>query len=397
MVWELGANMGHIDRMLVTARVLRSRGHEVVFVLKDLAQAYRRVVAEGFAVLQAPVWLPRMAKPSGLVNFSAVLAAAGWLDAAGLAGLLSGWRSLYHLYRPDLLLCDHAPTAMLAARGASFPVAAVGSSFHVPPVGESFPALHYWDETDRAACARSDAIVLRPANAALAALGEPPMPRLASLFADVLCIVSSLPELTHYPDYPAAGIERVGPTFIGDSGDAPQWPDGPGARVFVYLSPEHVDFTALMAALRAPGFSSLVHAGGLSQAAALALGAASIRFAGRPVRIDDAMKAADIVITHAGIGTVSAAALAGRVQLVIPNHMEQYMVGRRVVEAGIGLMVPPGSQGADYRALLQALRDDASYAAASCALADRHAAVRPETTGRQIVDVLERRLPQWNP
>lgn len=221
------------------------------------------------------------------------------------------------------------------------------------------------------------------------------MPCLASLFADVLCIVASLPELAHYPDYPD-GVERVGPTYIGDSGVAPQWPDVPGVKVFAYLSPEHADFAALMTALREPGLSSLVHARGLSPTAASALGAASIRFAVRPVRIDDAMKAADIVITHAGSGTVSAAALAGRVQLVIPNHMEQYMVGRRVVEAGIGLMVPPGSQGADYRALLRRLHEDASYADASRALAQRHVAVRPETTGAQIVDALERRLPQWN-
>lgn len=116
MAWELGANMGHMDRMLVSARVLRSRGHEVMLALKDLSQAHGRIVTEGFAVLQTPAWLPRMAKSPGLVNFSAVLAAAGWLDAAGLAGLLSGWRGLYRLCRPDLLICDHAPTALLAAR-----------------------------------------------------------------------------------------------------------------------------------------------------------------------------------------------------------------------------------------------------------------------------------------
>jgi hypothetical protein len=59
MAWELGANMGHLDRMLLTARVLRRRGHEVVFALKDLSRAHGRVVGEGFAVMQSPIWLPR--------------------------------------------------------------------------------------------------------------------------------------------------------------------------------------------------------------------------------------------------------------------------------------------------------------------------------------------------
>jgi UDP:flavonoid glycosyltransferase YjiC (YdhE family) len=389
VAWELGANMGHIDRMLLSARELRRRGHAVTFALKDLSRAYGRVVSEGFAVMQSPVWLPRMAKPSGLVNFSAVLASAGWLDPAGLAGLVSGWRTLFDLSRPDLLVCDHAPTAMLAARADRFPVAAVGNSFEVPPFDEVFPALHYWDAADTAACAGSDATLLRAVNAALAALGQPALPRLTALFADTLCIVTALPELAHYPRYPA-GVVQVGPTFVGNVGVDVQWPEGEGVPVFAYLSPEHAHFGALMSALRQPGLRSVVHAKGLSAAAAREHGAPNIRFEPAPVRMDAVMSQARIVLSHAGAGTVSAAALAGRVQLVLPNHMEQYMVGRRVCEAGIGLMVEPGRQGVDYPALLWRLANDAAYEDAARALAGRHADVSPEGTGRQIADELER-------
>jgi len=397
LAWELGANMGHLDRMLLTARELRRRGHDVMFALKDLSRAHARVVSEGFAVMQSPIWLPRMAKPPGLVNFSAVLASAGWLDPAGLAGLLSGWRTLFDLCSPDLLVCDHAPTAMLAARACRFPVAAVGNGFEVPAFGDVFPALHYWDAADTAACAGSDATVLRAVNAALAALGQPALPRLTALFADVLCIVASLPELAHYPAYPDS-VVRVGPSFVDDAGAQPQWPrvecegGGEGIRIFAYLSPEHADFTALMAALRQPGLRSVVHAKGLSAATARELGAPNIRFEPAPVRMDLATAQARIVLSHASVGTVSAAALAGCVQLVLPNHMEQYMVGRRVVEAGIGLMVEPGSRGTDYPALLRRLFDDTAFSAAALALAGRHTGVRPDHAGVQVVDALERRL-----
>ncbi|MBP6097533.1 MAG: udp-glucuronosyltransferase [Methyloversatilis sp.] len=395
LAWELGANMGHLDRMLLTARELRRRGHEVLFAVKDLSRAHGRVVSEGFAVMQSPIWLPRMAKPPGLVNFSAVLASAGWLDPGGLAGLLSGWRTLFDLSHPDLLVCDHAPTAMLAARTYRFQVAAVGNGFEVPAFGVVFPALHYWDAADTAACAGSDATVLRAVNAALAALGQPALPGLTALFADALCIVASLPELAHYPAYPDS-VERVGPSFVDDAGAQPHWPlgEGEGAPVFAYLSHEHADFGALMAALRQPGLSSVVHAKGLSAATAGELGAPNIRFEPAPVRIDMATAQARIVLSHASIGTVSAAALAGCVQLVLPNHMEQYMVGRRVVEAGIGLMIEPGSRGTDYPALLRRLLDDVSFSEAAAALAGRHAGVRPEHTGVQIADALERRLSQ---
>ena len=134
--WELGSGLGHIDRMLMATRGLRARGHTVQPVLRDLSRAHHRLGAEGLASLQSPVWLPQLANPPALGTYAAVLAAAGWLDPAGLAGLLThGWRGLIKLVRPDWLIADHAPTALLAARGLGLRVHAVGNSFEIPPLG----------------------------------------------------------------------------------------------------------------------------------------------------------------------------------------------------------------------------------------------------------------------
>ncbi len=344
MAWELGANMGHIDRMLITARALREHGHDVTFALKDLARAHGRVVRDGFTIVQSPIWLPRMVHPPRLVNFSAVLAAAGWLDGQGLAGLLCAWRSLFDLVRPDLLVCDHAPTAMLAMKGRGVPVAAIGNCFELPPHRDVFPAMNYWDAVDASACERSDAMVLAHVNQALARVGDEPLPRLTDLFNGVRCLAASLPELMHYPDG-VGDLTLVGPSYVGDSGVVPDWPAAGGRRVFAYLSPEHADFDAVMNALRRPGLVALVHAKGLSAEASSRLSGPALRFESSPVQMDPVVAGADLVISHASIGTVTAAALAGRPQLVLPNHMEQYMVARRVVEAGIGLAVPPGGKG----------------------------------------------------
>lgn len=384
MAWELGANMGHIDRMLITARALRACGHEVTFALKDLARAHARVVLDGFPVVQSPLWLPRMVHPPKLVNFSAVLAAAGWLDGPGLAGLLSAWRSLFDLARPDLLVCDHAPTAMLAMRQRGIPVAAIGNSFELPPHRRSaFPAMNYWDSTQPAECERSDALVLAPVNKALALMGDDPLPRLTALFDDVRCLAASLPEFMHYASG-QDGITEVGPSYVGDSGVEPEWPAAEGRRVFAYLSPEHDDFEKVILALRRPGIVSLIHAKGLSADAMKRLSGPALRFHSSPVQMDATVSTAEFVISHASLGTVTAAALAGRPQLVLPNHMEQYMVSRRLVEIGIGIAVAPGSKGNDYDALLQKLMGTASFATAAAALAKRHQGIKPAATGERI-------------
>jgi UDP:flavonoid glycosyltransferase YjiC (YdhE family) len=385
--WELGSGLGHLDRMLITARALHARGHELRFVLRDLSRAHLRLGPEGFSYGQAPVWLPVLGKPPRLNNFSTVLAAAGWLDPQGLAGLLSGWKQLLELHQPDLLVCDHAPTAVLAARGLGLNTCMVGNSFEVPPPGEHFPPLAFWDPSQNAHCATSDAHVLSSTNQALALLGQPALARLTDLMAQAQQWVVSLPELAHYDGYPPH-TAFLGPSFVGDSGVAPQWPEAQGKRVFVYLAPTHQDFAAVMAALRHHGLSALVFARGLSAEAATRLGWPGARFETQPLHIDQTLAGADVVISHGSLGTVTAATLAGKPQLTLPNHMEQLMVSRRVALAGIGLSTEPRKHDNDYVGMIGRLVSEPRFAAAAQALARRHTGDRPAATGERLAELI---------
>jgi Glycosyltransferase family 28 C-terminal domain len=399
-VWELGANLGHIDRMLLSAQALRARGHEVRFLLKDVSRAHARVAAQGFAMGQAPVWLPRLANPPPLGNYTAVLLGAGWMDPQGLAGLIVAWRDAFALARPDVLLCDHAPTAILAARGSGLPVFNIGNSFAVPPPGLHFPPMRIDPgAAELARCASDDEKILGLANRALALLGETPLARLTDLFAPVRRALATLPELAHYGQTAyTAGVDWVGPSYAGTSGVAPAWPAGSGPRVFAYLSPGYADFNPLMAALKSLaepgklGLVGLVHAKGLAPQAARLLGGERLRLEPEPVQMDPVMRDADLVISHASMGTVTAAALAGKPQLVLPTHAEQDMVAQRVAQAGLGLTVPVGRTGNAFEALLRKLLTEPDYARAAQALAARHAGATPAATGERLADLIEASL-----
>ena len=388
LAWEMGSGMGHLDRMLVTARALRQRGHTVVFVLRDLSRAHQRVTAEGFEMLQAPVWLPSVTRAPRLGNYATVLVAAGWLDPSGLAGLLGAWRQLMQLWRADGVVCDHAPTATLAARSLGLRHWLVGNNFEVPPQGPHFLPMAHWLSGADAACPAWDAQVLAPTNAALALLGMAPLPRLTALFDQAVRATLSLPELCHYPD--GQGQAPVlGPVFADDVGPVAPWPAGDGPRVFVYLAPADARFEPVLKALHAAGTVALVHAKGVHPDAAQRLGGTQLRIEPEPVRVDAALASADLVVTHASIGTVTAAALAGRPQLVLPRHMEQAMVAWRVAQAGIGLVLEPGEAPADPLPLLRQLLDEPGWRARAQALAQRHVGLRPAQTGERVADLIE--------
>jgi UDP:flavonoid glycosyltransferase YjiC (YdhE family) len=393
-VWEMGANLGHIDRMLTAARALRDRGHEVRFLLRDLARAHGRLADEGIAFGQAPIWLPRMANPPRLANYAAVLAAAGWLDAPGLAALLLAWRDAFALARPDVVLCDHAPTALLALRGLGIRTWAIGNGFEVPPVRDCFPPLALDNPAEAARCPGYDATVLPVANQALALVGSAPLARLPDLFSGIDKALVTLPELSHYGQGYGADVHWAGPAYVGDVGQAPTWPAGPGPRVFAYLDPVHAAFDATMAALRDSGVAALVHAKGLSPQAAQRLGGPRLHFEASPLKVDEAVAGADLVVSHASLGVATAAALGGKPQLVLPSHAEQSMVARRLVEAGVARQVPLGQKDTPVRPLLDALLNEPRHAEAARALATRHAGATPRRTGETLANLIEATLPR---
>ena len=357
LAWEMGANLGHIDRLGSLARELCARGHEVRLLLRDLSRTHERLMVQGLWTGQAPVWLPRLANPPRIGNYAAVLVEAGWLDPAGLAALLQGWRNTLDLLQPEVLVCDHAPTALLATRAwRELPVWAVGTSFTLPPAqpqAPHFPPFAFWDSAAAAQCAAWESPLLASANAALQRLGAPPLRSLPELFQHARLALTSLPEMSHYQGY-AAGTVFSGPTWVGDSGSTPAWPQRAGPRVLVYLSPGDAAFAPLMQALTQLRWPVVLHAKGLAAESSARLSAAGIAVSATPVRMDEALAQAELVVGHGGHGTTAAALLAGRPQLLVPSQVEQLMLARRLQTAGLAVLAEPGDAGrTDWASLLQ--------------------------------------------
>ena len=132
---------------------------------------------------------------------------------------------------------------------------------------------------------------------------------------------------------------------------------------------------------------------GLSVKAAARLAGPQLRLEAEPLHIQQVMAQADLVVSHGGRGTTSAALLAGRPQLLLPTHMEQAMVGRRVADAGLGIVLPvrptarPGDPAprvlaTDCRRLLT----EFDWATTAQAAAARDAGASPAATAERVAE-----------
>jgi UDP:flavonoid glycosyltransferase YjiC (YdhE family) len=303
--WELGSNLGHVTTIAPVARELRECGHRVVAALRDLSNAN---------VLQDCELLPACAYYSPkrpTVTYADILANAGFDDVAILSSQVAAWRNVFRLVRPDVIVADHSPTVLLAARISAIPYITLGTGFYVPPDVTPLPSL-------MTGASDAELQVLTTINRIA------PMQRLADLYHGAeRHLLTTVPELDHFGP-------RMNAEYLGPICDAP--PESVvQADVLAYLH----QFRGLEAILQ-------LLASYKSVAVVPRYTGTSRIVRSSPVNLQDSLRHAKVCVTHGSHGTTASALLAGCPVVMFPTQVEQYILATKIEELGYGLIARPG-------------------------------------------------------
>lgn len=384
--WELGAGYGHIGAFLSVAKQLRERGHEVVFVLKNLEYAHTLLGKYGFSYLQAPMRWPGGSMPPAM-NYAGILRNTGFNESAGLTARTRAWKTLMEWLKPDLLLFDHAPTALLAARDLKIPRALFGTGFYSPPRLSPMPMMRPWLQVPEKELVNSEARIVTMINSVIDQVGGRHLAVLADLFEveeDFLC---TLPELDHYQGRNQSVY--WGPAFTGSEGLDPVWPSVGDRRIFAYLNKDYAGLEALLQHLRTSSWSVLVHVPGTTPALIQKYSSANLHISAQPVNMHQAGKQCDLAVCHAGAGTVAAMLLAGKPLLMLPVHLDSSLTARNVVSLGAGVCIPPEMKKPNYRAAIMEILSNAKYMKTAGKFAGKYASFVPEAQADRIAERCE--------
>jgi UDP:flavonoid glycosyltransferase YjiC (YdhE family) len=335
-VWEIGGNLGHIAKYLPLLRQLRQRGHELLFASKELELAQRLLAPEGIAHVQAPLvtrFTGRIREPA---SFADILAEIGFADANALAGLLSGWRNLFALYKPDVLVAEYAPAAQFAARLYGVPCLGLSTGFEHPPDVRPFPLFRPWLRLSAEDLLKKEEKLLENANTVLTRQGIAPMARLQDVLKTDLSLLTTLPELDHYGA--RKGASYIGPMFTLADGLTKNWVGLPGPRIFAYLRP-YPELPYMLDALRDSNASVLAVVPGIGAERAATYSSERLHIFGEQLKLAPLLPDMDLAITHGGHGLAGAFLLNGVPMLTVPTNIEQYMMSGRLIQLGVGKQV----------------------------------------------------------
>jgi UDP:flavonoid glycosyltransferase YjiC (YdhE family) len=391
LAWELGANYGHLARLLPVAQRLRERGHLILFVIRELRHAQTFLAAHGFDFISAPMPPAGLRPPQDVMpaSYADILALQGMDRLDMIAPQVAAWHTLFDLFKPDTVVLDHAPVAMLSAQLAGLPRIAIGTGFELPPLDCPFPLFRGISVERRVSLLETEKQIVQTLHDLSARHHRQFMQKAADVFGGTQRIFVTLPELDHYGERGDADYAGVIPNFRG-AASAPSvtWPRRE-KKILAYLQPSCRSLHTVLHALGESGHAVIACVPDANQATT-DLATPALQVTTELVNTQALVAQADLVVTHGGHGMASEALLAGKPLLLLPLQLEQSLLARRIEALGVGKVLPPGHAQAACAAAIAALIGEDVYRAAARKIQTKYVGCEPDAVIGRIVQAVER-------
>lgn len=335
--WEIGGELGHISRHSRIVKALEAEGYQLVVALQDLSRAYPFFCDTKATLLQAPVWLPRIKLQRPIACLADTLLLLGYLETDPLHALVLAWQNLIDLVKPDLVIFDYSPTAMLALLEHPLPKILTGTGFADPVAGQ---AIVDWRpfKTEDDLVARQELRVLQQVNAILQRQAKAPLSQLGDLFAVDRTLLSTFPELdlyhklrTHARYCPGRNPSDGNPAVrFGYTGQP---------RILVYLKPVYPQIELLLTALANCNADVFIACPMGRPEQFQAYLSARFQVSTGLVNLQDAMREADLFVCHGNNASLTESLGACVPSLILPIQLEQLLNGKNIQKYGFGLLL----------------------------------------------------------
>lgn len=360
VVWELGAGLGHLSRLAIIINRLEALGHNLTLVLNDPTNLDVVKLPESLLVLPAPSFKTPPAKKQPTVSLPCILQTRGFQGPKVLRGIVRSWHGIFQVTKPDLLIFDYAPTALLAARGLSCPKVIIGSGFAELEPGIPCEMMR----TDLKEAPRMtkmmEARVVEVTNFICDELDYPKVKFLSDLYQNDLSLITTLPELDQYKRNPEKNLYLDLDNKSENNSYLP-WRNLSGKRIFAYLRMGHNGTIETLDALVELKQDVICYCADAPPKLIETYRRKGLQMSSEPLDTMRQLSNADLVVSSAGKGLISESLIAGIPLLLLPIHMEQRMNASKVKNLGAGLSVGTKVSPQIIKKMIKRVLDEKDY------------------------------------
>ena len=346
--------------------------------MRDLSVAAKVLAPEGLTFVQAPIFSGRVPLRRRPANYSELLLAEGYADSSVLSGSLRAWLKLFDFFRPDVLVADHCPTALIAARIAHLAVVQLGCSFSIPAQAVPMPSFEMEHEISKEALLKSERYVLARINTAIRGCGSTSvLDSISALFDTQARLLACFEELDHYGVRPEA--RYIGPILTAGNTLRCAWESNDRRHVFAYLHGEVFGTDVLLNELADLDAEVVCVLTNSRQISYESVGKARMRMYSKPIDVPLLLQRADLVVSNGGGALSSQALLAGVPLLMMPGHMEQFVQSKCVERIGAGRLVGAKRSCTVFKECLHELLEKNGCRSSAKAIAKKYSSFNPST------------------
>jgi hypothetical protein len=342
-----------------------AQGHKVFLASKELHNIPRILALQDISILQAPYLWRKPPRSSEPYICYAQIATSRFADEDELAVLCNAWENIFKIAEPELVIYDHAPSALISSLGKSWDKWIIGNAFLVPGCDQSYLGIFPGTELTE-----ENILILRRSNQKLKSLVNsyltnrrlPQIQNLKALFTQAQKILLlTTPEMDYYaPRTRPANIEYLG-IDVPEVGTNPDWPRKGQYKIFCYIE----NFPAidkLLALLNSSEYSVILYGPKIPQQLRQRFN--GLYFSSEPVNIGKMLETADLFINMGNHSTCLQALLANVPQLLIPGHQEQAFNAQQIVKHKGGVIMSRETDDVEkhFNRAMQAMQKKKSYA-----------------------------------
>jgi hypothetical protein len=400
--WEYGIDLEHINIFLPIVKKIQAKGHNIQMLIPFSASNFslvKKILVENeLMFLDIPSVQIKINDEKIESHSELMQQLSCFRTQEDFQFSFKSWLTLFEEETPDLVICDFAPVALLAAQQLGIPTVLFDLGFFVPDTHQASPSfIHYpisfLQTIHNTALTneeqKSEKHLLEMVNATYSELNFSPVNKFTDFYKANKTLWLNHTELSPFTH--ATNTQFAGIAASKNNGIAPHWQlnrfESP--KIFAYLNQDNPASMIIIQALRHhKNLDSIIYIPNCHREIKRAYDSDNLIIEYQPMNISQILEGADLIINNAEAGLIAQSLLAGKPLLLAPSSFEQCLNTNRAVKLGAAIRLRADITHASVMEGIYTLLGNGFYTVSARAFAMKYQPITAELIADTIVETI---------